>query len=62
LYNKLAQEQAEFNRLQLDDPTLFTKIPINPTILAKEQAFQVKRNPLSQIAVQETSEELKDID
>jgi hypothetical protein len=39
LYDKLAQEQAEFNRLQLDDPTLFTKIPIDPAILAEEQAF-----------------------
>ena len=62
LYDKLAQEQAEFNRLQSDDPTLFTEIPIDPAILAEEQAFQVKRNPLSQIAVRGASEELEDVD
>jgi hypothetical protein len=60
LYDKLAQEQAEYDRLQSDDPTLFTDIPIDPTILAEEQAFQVKRNPLSQ--VREASEELEDTD
>jgi hypothetical protein len=62
LYDKLAQEQAEYDRLQSDDPALFTDIPIDPMILAEEQAFQVKRNPLSQIAVREASEELEDTD
>jgi hypothetical protein len=42
LYDKLAQEQAEYDRLQLDDATLFTNIPIDPAILAQEQAFQAK--------------------
>ena len=62
LYDKLAQEQAEYDRLQSDDPTLFTDIPIDPAILAEEQAFRVKQNPLSQIAVREASEELEDTD
>jgi hypothetical protein len=39
LYDKLALEQAEYDRLQSDDPTLFTDIPIDPAILAEEQAF-----------------------
>jgi hypothetical protein len=62
LYDKLAQEQAEYDRLQSDNPTLFTDIPIDPAILAEEQAFRVKQNPLSQIAVREASEELEDTD
>jgi hypothetical protein len=62
LYDKLAQEQAEYNQLLSDDPSLFTDILIDPAILVEERAFQVKRNPLSQIAVQEASEELEDTD
>jgi hypothetical protein len=57
LYDQLAQEQAEYNRLQSDDPMLFTDILIDPAILAKEQAFWVRQNPLGHIAVQEASEE-----
>jgi len=62
LYDKLAQEQAEYNLLQSDDPTLFTDIPIDPAILAEEQAFQARQNPLSQIAVRGASEELEEAD
>src|SRR5271163_2108139 len=35
LYDTLAREHAEYNRLQSDDPTLFTEIPIDPAILAQ---------------------------
>jgi hypothetical protein len=61
LYDKLAQEQAEYDRLQSDDATLFTNIPIDPAILAQEQAFQAKRNPLSQVAVdfEDSDEEME---
>jgi hypothetical protein len=36
---------------------LFTNIPIDPAILAQEQAFKAKRNPLSQVAI-----DLEDLD
>jgi hypothetical protein len=36
LYDKLAQEQVEYDHLQSDDPTLFIDIPIDPIILAEE--------------------------
>jgi hypothetical protein len=49
LYDQLAQAQAEYDQLQSDDPTLFTDIPIDPAILAEEQAFWVRQNPLRQI-------------
>lgn len=62
LYDTLTREHAEYNRLQSDDPTLFTEIPIDPAILAQEQAFWVKRNPLSQIAIRGASEDLEDAD
>jgi hypothetical protein len=41
---------------------LFTDILIDPAILAKEQAFWVRQNPLSQIAIQGASEELEEAD
>jgi hypothetical protein len=41
---------------------LFTDIPIDPTILAEEQAFRVKRNPLSQVTIQGASEDIEDTD
>jgi len=62
LYDRLAQEQAEYERLQSHNPTLFTDIPIDPAILAQEQAFRVKRNPLSQIAIRGASEEIEEAD
>src|SRR5271170_8149196 len=40
----------------------FTEIPIDPAILAQEQAFWVKRNPLSQIAIRGASEDLEEAD
>jgi hypothetical protein len=39
LYDKLVQEQVEYNHLQSDNATLFIDIPIDPAILAQEQAF-----------------------
>jgi len=62
LYDRLAQEQAEYNQLQSDNPTLFTDILIDPAILAQEQAFRVKQNPLSQIAIRGASEEIEEAD
>jgi hypothetical protein len=41
---------------------LFTEILIDPAILAQEQAFWVKRNPLSQIAIRGASEDLEEAD
>ena len=36
LYDKVAKEQAEFDRVQAKDPAIFTDIPINPVILTSE--------------------------
>jgi hypothetical protein len=36
LYNKVAKEQAEFDRVQAEDPAIFTNIPIDPEVLASE--------------------------
>jgi hypothetical protein len=62
LYDKLAQEQAEYDCLQSDDYALFTDIPIDPAILVEGQAFWVRRNLLSQIAIRGASEEPEEAD
>jgi hypothetical protein len=36
LYDKVAKEQAEFDRVQAEDPVIFTDIPIDPEVLASE--------------------------
>jgi hypothetical protein len=41
---------------------LFTNILIDSAILAEEQAFKVKRNPLSQVTIQGASENIEDTD
>jgi hypothetical protein len=62
LYDKVAKEQAEFDRIQAEDPAIFTDIPIDPAILASEQAHRVKGNPLSQLYIRAISEESRGSD
>jgi hypothetical protein len=62
LYDKVAKEQAEFDRIQAEDPAIFTDIPINPVVLASEQAYRVKGNPLSQLRIRAISEESRGSD
>ena len=62
LYNKVAKEQAEFDRIQAEDPAIFTDIPIDPAILVSEQAYRVKGNPLSQLYIRAISEESRGSD
>jgi hypothetical protein len=57
LYDKVAKEQAEFDRVQAEDPAIFTDIPIDPAILASEQAHRAKGNPLSQLHIRAISVE-----
>jgi hypothetical protein len=56
LYDRIAKEQAEFDRIQAEDPAIFTDIPIDPAILASEQAHRAKGNPLSQLYIRAISE------
>jgi hypothetical protein len=62
LYDKVAKEQAEFDRMQAEDSVIFTNIPINPVILASEQAYRVKGNPLSQLYIRAILEESRGSD
>ena len=62
LYDKVAKEQAEFDRIQAEDPVIFTDIPIDPEVLASEQAHRTKGNPLSQLYIRAISEESKGSD
>jgi hypothetical protein len=62
LYNKVAKEQAEFDRMQAEDPAIFTDIPIDPEVLVSEQAHRTKGNPLSQLYIRAISEESKGSD
>jgi hypothetical protein len=48
--------------MQAKDPVIFTDIPINPVILASEQAHRVKGNPLSQLYIRVISEESRGSD
>jgi hypothetical protein len=59
LYNTLAREQAAFDKLQLEDLTLFIDLPIDPIILEIEAMFRVKQNPLSQVRIRGDLEELE---
>ena len=45
--------------MQAEDPAIFTDIPINPVILASEQAYRAKGNPLSQLYIRAISEGTK---
>ena len=62
LYDKVAKEQAEFDHVQAEDPAIFTDIPIDPEVLASEQAHRTKGNPLSQLYIRAISEESKGLD
>jgi hypothetical protein len=37
--------------MQAEDPEIFIDIPINPVILASEQAYRAKGNPFSQLYI-----------
>jgi len=48
--------------VQAENPAIFTDIPINPEVLASEQAHRTKGNPLSQLYIRAVSEESKGLD
>jgi hypothetical protein len=48
--------------VQAEDPAIFTDIPINPEVLASEQAHRTKGNPLSQLYIRAESEDSKGSD
>jgi hypothetical protein len=48
--------------MQAEDPAIFTDIPIDPVILASEQAHRVKGNPLSQLYIRAILEESRGSD
>jgi hypothetical protein len=61
LYDALACSQHEYKKLQSEDPALFTDIPIDPAIIAEEQAFRVQHSgPLA--AIQLYSEGENDVE
>jgi hypothetical protein len=62
LYDKVAKEQAEFDRVQAEDPAIFTDIPIDPEVLASEHAHRTKGNPLGQLYIRAVSEDSKGSD
>jgi hypothetical protein len=58
LYDALATSQLEYEKLQSEDPALFTDIPIDPAILIEEQAFRVQHSgPLAAIQLDSEGED-----
>jgi hypothetical protein len=51
LYDAATIAQQECDTSQSENPTDFTSIPIEPSILHHEQQFQLQRAPLSQVVV-----------
>ena len=49
--------QHEWEASQSENPTDFTSIPIEPSILHHEQQFQLQQAPLSQVVIQVDEEE-----
>ena len=56
LYDAVARAQAEWDRVQSEDPREFTSIPIDPVILEEEQRFKISQRPLFQVLI-DTDEE-----
>jgi hypothetical protein len=51
LYDAVERAQQEWHRVQSENPTEFTSIPIDPTILEAERQFQIQRRPLNQVVI-----------
>jgi hypothetical protein len=52
LYNHLEQTQKAWNEAYSDNPSEFTDIPIDPTILEYERQFQIlRKGPLNQLLI-----------
>jgi hypothetical protein len=61
LYDTLATSQIEYEKLQSEDPALFTDIPIDPAILIEEQAFRVQHSgPLAAIQLDSEEDNVED--
>jgi hypothetical protein len=58
MYDEVACLQQEADQLQLDDPSLFTNIPIDPEILRLEHEFCIQqKGGLSQVLVSSKEED-----
>lgn len=57
LYNATTIAQQEQDASQSKNPTDFTSIPIEPSILYHKQQFQLQQAPLSQVVIQVDKEE-----
>jgi hypothetical protein len=57
LYDAVAVAQHEWEASQSENPTDFTSIPIDQSILDNEQQFQVRQRPLDQVVIQVGKEE-----
>ena len=58
MYDEVARLEHEWEQLQLNDPTLFTDVPIDPKILQLEHEFRsAQRGGLSQVLVSDESED-----
>ena len=58
LYDAIAIAQSEFDTMQSNEPSIFTKVPIDPAVLEDEQQFLLsQRNPLNQVIIQLDEEE-----
>jgi hypothetical protein len=61
MYDELARLQHESDRLQSNDPSLFTNVPIDPEIFRLEHEFCVsQKGGLSQIQVSDEEDEGED--
>jgi hypothetical protein len=57
LYDAVECAQAEWNRVQSENPAVFTDIPIDPMILEAEQQFKISQRPLNQLVIDLEEEE-----
>jgi hypothetical protein len=53
LYDAVERAKAEWDKVQSEDPVVFTDIPIDPTILEAERQFKISQRPLLVIDLEE---------
>jgi hypothetical protein len=53
LYDAVETAQKEWDRVQSENPLVFTDIPIDPAILEAERQFQIQQTPGLHIDVEE---------
>jgi hypothetical protein len=60
LHNTAALTEQEWNKVQSNNPNIFTNIPINPEVLQQEHKFQVRHQGLQHVRIDIEEEEEKE--